>query len=197
MYAALSEEEAMKQEDLDNWFKYHSPTLDQLSKYNELRNMAKQFAEMFNASVPDCADKTAAIRHLRETVMAMNLAIACNAAKQFAEMFNASVPDCADKTAAIRHLREIVMAMNLAIACNTPGNEEGTQSNLITAKLVSHDAISKEKVLARFPQAYVTSSPKFPAMVSLYTNEGDYYLNATDEQTAWDHMADLIEKANV
>ena len=32
---------------------------------------------MFNAAVPDCADKTAAMRELRGTVMAMNLAIAC------------------------------------------------------------------------------------------------------------------------
>jgi hypothetical protein len=68
----------MKQEDLDNWFKYHSPTLDQLASYNILRNLAKQFAMAFDMSVPDCADKTAAMRHLRETVMAMNLAIACN-----------------------------------------------------------------------------------------------------------------------
>ncbi len=68
----------MKQEDLDNWFTYHSPTLDQQSKYNDLRNSAKKLAEKFDASVPDCADKTAAMRHLRETVMAMNLAIACN-----------------------------------------------------------------------------------------------------------------------
>jgi hypothetical protein len=68
----------MKQEDLDNWFKYHSPTLKQLSKYNELRSSAKAFAELFDKCVPDCADKTAAMRHLRETVMAMNLAIACN-----------------------------------------------------------------------------------------------------------------------
>jgi uncharacterized protein YeaO (DUF488 family) len=68
----------MKQEDLDNWFKYHSPTPNQQTAYTTLRETAKRFAEMFNASVPDCADKTAAIRHLRETVMAMNLAIACN-----------------------------------------------------------------------------------------------------------------------
>lgn len=68
----------MKQEDLDNWFKYHSPTLDQRAKYFDLRNSAKSFAELFDRSVPDCADKTAAMRHLRETVTAMNLAIACN-----------------------------------------------------------------------------------------------------------------------
>jgi hypothetical protein len=68
----------VKQEDLDNWFSYHSPTLNQQTAYMTLRETAKRFAEMFDASVPDCADKTAAIRKLRETVMAMNLAIACN-----------------------------------------------------------------------------------------------------------------------
>ena len=67
----------MKQLDLDNWFTYHAPNPDQLIAYTDIRNKAKELAELFNASVPDCADKTAAIRHLRETVMAMNLAIAC------------------------------------------------------------------------------------------------------------------------
>jgi hypothetical protein len=132
----------VRQEDIDNWFQYHTPTPARLSKYFDLRNSAKAFAEQFDKSVPDCADKTAAMRHLRETVMAMNLAIACNPEEKPAP------------------------------------------------------TTSKEKVLARFPEAYVTSSPKFPAMVSLYTNVGDYYLNATDEQTAWDHMAEMIEKAN-
>ena len=68
----------MKQEDIDNWFSYHIPTPEQAIIYNELRNQAHEFAELFNRCVPDCADKTAAMRHLRETVMSMNLAIACN-----------------------------------------------------------------------------------------------------------------------
>lgn len=69
----------MQQSDLDNWFKYHAPVSpSQLAAYTTLREKAKEFAEMFNSSVSDCADKTAAVRKLRETVMAMNLAIACN-----------------------------------------------------------------------------------------------------------------------
>lgn len=68
----------MRQEDINNWFQYHQPTQTQLVKYFDLRNSAKAFAELFDKSVPDCADKTAAMRSLRETVMAMNLAIACN-----------------------------------------------------------------------------------------------------------------------
>jgi hypothetical protein len=65
------------QHELDNWFAYHAPNAVATVHYNELRAKAKELAEMFNNSVPDCADKTAAMRKLRDTVMAMNLAIAC------------------------------------------------------------------------------------------------------------------------
>ena len=67
----------MRQVDLDNWFQYHAPRLEQVQTYNDIRNKSKELAELFNAVLPDCADKTAAMRHLRETVMAMNLAVAC------------------------------------------------------------------------------------------------------------------------
>ena len=67
----------MRQEDVDNWFTYHAPCPEQVETYNTIRSKAKELAELFNESVPDCADKTAAMRKLRETVMAMNLAIAC------------------------------------------------------------------------------------------------------------------------
>ena len=67
----------MRQDDLNNWFSYHAPRPEQVEVYNALRNKAKEFAELFDASVPDCADKTAAMRDLRNTTMAMNLAIAC------------------------------------------------------------------------------------------------------------------------
>lgn len=67
----------MQQRDIDNWFSYHAPTPEALVHYSELRDKAKEFAELFNAAVPDCSDKTAAMRKLRETVMAMNLAVAC------------------------------------------------------------------------------------------------------------------------
>ena len=67
----------MRQADLDNWFSYHTPRPEQIQTYTDVRNKAKELAELFNSVVPDCADKTAAMRHLRETVMAMNLTIAC------------------------------------------------------------------------------------------------------------------------
>ncbi len=69
------------QSELDNWFSYHAPTLDQLAAYNEIRNKAKELAELFERHAINSADKTAALRDLRGTVMAMNLAIACNPTK--------------------------------------------------------------------------------------------------------------------
>ena len=67
----------MRQADLDNWFTYHTPRPEQVETYNTLRAKAKELADLFDRSVPDCADKTAAMRDLRNTTMAMNLAIAC------------------------------------------------------------------------------------------------------------------------
>ena len=45
--------------------------------YAKLRSSALDFAKAINDLVPDCADKTAAIRKLRESVMTANAAIAC------------------------------------------------------------------------------------------------------------------------
>jgi len=67
----------MRIQDIDNWFTYHAPTSDQLAAYEKLRNSAKEFAHLINNLVPECADKTAAIRKLREAVMTANAAIAC------------------------------------------------------------------------------------------------------------------------
>lgn len=65
------------QEQINNWFTYHSPTPEQLVSYAEIRTAAKIFAETINKHVPDSADKTAAFRLLRESVMTANAAIAC------------------------------------------------------------------------------------------------------------------------
>lgn len=62
---------------IDNWFTYHAPTSDQQVAYEKLRSSAKDFAYAINDLVPDSADKTAALRKLREAVMTANQAIAC------------------------------------------------------------------------------------------------------------------------
>lgn len=66
------------QAELDNWYTYHSPGPPEIDKYSAIRAKAKELAELFEDSVPDCADKSDAHRQLRKVVMAMNLAIACN-----------------------------------------------------------------------------------------------------------------------
>lgn len=66
------------QDELDNWYTYHAPTTDQVEVYEVIRARARELAEFFDANVRSSADATAAHRKLREAVMAMNLAIACN-----------------------------------------------------------------------------------------------------------------------
>lgn len=67
------------QAEIDNWYIYHAPTPENVNVYEQLRAKAKELAELFNALAPQqCADSSDAHRQLRKTVMAMNLAIACN-----------------------------------------------------------------------------------------------------------------------
>lgn len=67
----------MQKEDIENWFTYHSPTSEQQVAYNMVRAHAKDLAFVIFDVVPDSADRTAAMRKLREAVMTANAAIAC------------------------------------------------------------------------------------------------------------------------
>ena len=67
----------INQSDINNWFQYHAPTEEQVLAYNEIRTAAKIYAETVNKHVPDGADKNAAMRTIRNSVMQANLAIAC------------------------------------------------------------------------------------------------------------------------
>jgi hypothetical protein len=64
-------------QDLENWFTYHSPTDEQLPKYQAIRNAAKALASTIVANTPPSADQTAAVRKVREAAMTANQAIAC------------------------------------------------------------------------------------------------------------------------
>ncbi|MGC2325463.1 MAG: hypothetical protein WA604_02030 [Candidatus Sulfotelmatobacter sp.] len=66
------------QEQLDNWFTYHSPTAEQLPKYLAIREAGKKFAEALVENCPEGADTTAAVRKVREAVMTANQSIACD-----------------------------------------------------------------------------------------------------------------------
>jgi len=78
-YAAQNERSnrMATQQEIDHWFRYHPPTPEQLVAYNAIRDAAKVYAEVVNQYVPDGADKTAAMRTIRNSVMQANLAVAC------------------------------------------------------------------------------------------------------------------------
>lgn len=64
--------------DIENIFTYHSPTSEQIPKYEAIRAKAKEFAQVIVDNTPGSADQTAAIRLLREAVMTANASIALN-----------------------------------------------------------------------------------------------------------------------
>jgi len=65
------------QEHLDNWFEYHAPDEDQQIAYRAIRGIAREFAEAILYYCPSSADRTDAIRKVREAVMTANASIAC------------------------------------------------------------------------------------------------------------------------
>ena len=65
----------MRQGDILEMFTYHSPSEGQVKTMNTVRKLAANIAEEMNKCVPDCADKTHAIRKLREAVMSFNSAV--------------------------------------------------------------------------------------------------------------------------
>jgi hypothetical protein len=64
-------------DNINNWFTYHTPTPEQLPKYQAIRDKAKELAEVIVDNTPSSADQSAAIRLLREAVMTANASIAC------------------------------------------------------------------------------------------------------------------------
>jgi hypothetical protein len=64
------------QEQLENWFQYHAPSSDPLPRYVAIRAAGLALAQVINDSMPDCADKSAAIRMVREAVITANARMA-------------------------------------------------------------------------------------------------------------------------
>jgi hypothetical protein len=64
-----------------NYFVYHAPNEEQRELYERLNNMWLSVVEMVWELVPPfnqgSPDKTVALRHLSETRMATNMAVAC------------------------------------------------------------------------------------------------------------------------
>ena len=67
-----------EQADLDNWFTYHPATPETLAHYKHVREVSKDLAKYILENLSPSADRTAAVRSLRRSVMDINLAIACN-----------------------------------------------------------------------------------------------------------------------
>ncbi len=63
-------------EDIEAQFTYHAPTEGQPAKYQRLRDEAKQLAFTIMELCPPSADRSDAIRKLRESVMMANASIA-------------------------------------------------------------------------------------------------------------------------
>lgn len=68
---------SFEQQDIERWFTYHAPTVEQIEQFVEIRTAAKILAETINRHVPAGPDKSAAIRQVREAVMTANAGIAC------------------------------------------------------------------------------------------------------------------------
>ena len=59
-------------------FRYHPPTIDSLPKYAAINQAAKNLAEVILQNCPGSADRSAAIRLVRDARMTANAAIALN-----------------------------------------------------------------------------------------------------------------------
>lgn len=59
-------------------FSYHPPTVETLPKFSAINQAAKNFAEVILQNCPPSADRSAAIRQIREARMTANAAISLN-----------------------------------------------------------------------------------------------------------------------
>lgn len=63
-------------ENVDSVFSYRPPKPGQPERYQAVRGKAGELAHVILDNVPDCADRSAALRLLREVVMTANAGIA-------------------------------------------------------------------------------------------------------------------------
>lgn len=69
---------ARVEDEMDKVFTYHPPDDDQVGRYKRIREAAKEFATVIVECAPSCADRSAALRHVRDAVMNTNASIALN-----------------------------------------------------------------------------------------------------------------------
>ena len=68
---------AIPQNVIDHQFTYHDGTPEQIEAFKQINTAAKIFAETINKHCPDSADKTHAIRVVRDARMWANAAVVC------------------------------------------------------------------------------------------------------------------------
>ena len=61
---------------LENNFRYHAPTPEQVDYYMDIRNRAKDLAYLIKNICPDSRERSLALTKLEETVMWANASIA-------------------------------------------------------------------------------------------------------------------------
>lgn len=71
----LAAEPHRDKEAIEDLFRYHAPTPDQVVRLASVREAAKGLAYAIDASCPASADRTAAMRQLQDTVMTANRSI--------------------------------------------------------------------------------------------------------------------------
>jgi hypothetical protein len=76
------DERAFPDATLDELFTYHAPRAGQPERYQLIREGARAFARILRDNCPPSADRTDAIRKLRECVMTANAAIALEEARR-------------------------------------------------------------------------------------------------------------------
>ena len=68
----------MTQAQIDNTFVYHAPKGDQVTRYQSIRECAKELAENISRNCPDSREKSLALTNLQQAVMWANASIAIN-----------------------------------------------------------------------------------------------------------------------
>lgn len=65
-------------EQLDNWFGFHPASPEVGETHDKIRAACRDLAATFQELLPECPDKTVALRAAREAMWAANAAVACN-----------------------------------------------------------------------------------------------------------------------
>lgn len=67
-----------KKDQIENTFTYHAPKPDQIPRYGQIRDKAKELAFVIDECVPDSREKSVALTELQSVVMWANAGIALN-----------------------------------------------------------------------------------------------------------------------